>query len=179
MQSSELTGYKTPTMHSSKLSTIWLLAVGARAIPQANPELAPVPSVCNPLMPLEVYEQWSKLKDVCKCLADKSYSACTSSTENPDNVIECGVRWCQQYNYCEVANPCAETDPPGISILNCSTTVSKEPPFPFNNKVTAASELLGDVDLGQCLADQQLPGALKAWLKVTASVLQGAVGQSP
>ncbi|KFA68051.1 hypothetical protein S40285_10877 [Stachybotrys chlorohalonatus IBT 40285] len=70
--------------------------------PQAEMAAAPVPSICNPAMPLAEFEALSMVKNLCICIADKDYDACTdkANKENkPDDIILCGVRQCQDYNW--------------------------------------------------------------------------------
>ncbi len=43
----------------------------------AQEDSAPVPSVCDPLMPLEVYDAFHKFYDFCICVADSDYDTRT------------------------------------------------------------------------------------------------------
>ncbi|KAH7126446.1 hypothetical protein B0J13DRAFT_530989 [Dactylonectria estremocensis] len=96
---------------------------------QTLPDAAIVPSFCGP-MPLEIYNKFSALKEGCICFANVEYDACNENAfgnNRPDDSIICGVRQCQNYNLCELLNPCAQTAPPGLQVLNCSTTEKSYP----------------------------------------------------
>lgn len=161
------------------ISQLYALLLGQSvfSFPQAE-DAAPVPSVCG-LMPLEVWENFDKIKAFCICIADNDYDACTAKADEagrPDDIVACGVNRTQDYNWCEIMNPCAQTNPPGIQILDASTTTHRYP-----NLSAVSRELdrrgLPEDSVINCIADTKYPEAVKVYIDVVSGVLEGAVGQ--
>jgi hypothetical protein len=137
------------------------------------------------MMPLALYEAFSAVKDLCLCIANKDYDACTDAAfkaDEPDDSILCGVRQCQDYNWCEIQNPCAQTVVPGIQILDCSTTEHKYPNF---SSVSREWDRRGlpQASVGNCLLSSSvsLPATVKVYLDLVKSAFSvaGAVGSTP
>lgn len=153
--------------------------------PQAEMAAAPVPSICNPAMPLAEFEALSMVKNLCICIADKDYDACTdkANKENkPDDIILCGVRQCQDYNWCEVLHPCAQTLVPGIQILDCSTTEKKYPKFSLVSREWDRRGLPAS-SMATCWVSSRvpMPASVKLYLDLVKSIFSvvGAVGSTP
>lgn len=172
-------------MHSILSVALLFTPSLVRSAPQAGVPEAPVPSICNPIMPLAEYEAFSAVKDLCMCIANKDYDACTDAAftaNRADESILCGVRQCQDYNWCEIQNPCAQTTVPGIKILGCSTTVEQYPNF---SSVSREWDRRGlpQSSVGTCLLSSSvsMPASVKVYLDLVKSAFStaGAVGSTP
>ena len=100
--------------------TLLIPALGAPQLEETT-----VPSVCDPLMPLSVYEGFDALKSACVCSANAQRESCykrTFDANDMEGYFLCEVRNCQNLNLCELAVPCAQTVVPGISIVDCGLT---------------------------------------------------------
>lgn len=155
-------------------------------LPQQND--APVPSVCNPLMPLERFEVYSALKNACICSANAQYNACVDrafAADDMDEYLLCEVRQCQNYNLCELVVPCAQTLVPGLQVQDCGVT---DHDYPDLSTKSWLHDPVGGKSAGVCVGfaavDMSGVGTLKklrSLLVVLDDVTKSnvAIGDSP
>jgi hypothetical protein len=150
-------------MVSSTDSKLMAIILATVLLSTVTGQEAMVITVCG-AVDLEVYETFfAEPWNICNKVVSKNWESCIEELGPGD--LTCSVTSCQDENWCEVMYPCAETFPqPGISLLNCSTTVSKEKQFSAlglgGDKHTAKS-------LTEVLAQEMLPdvvqNAIKLW----------------
>jgi len=173
---------------TSFYGVVMTLLLPTLGLPQAEEVF--IPSVCNPLMPQDIYNAWSVLKSACVCSANAQRESCYERTL-PVNDFEgyflCEIRNCQNLNLCELVVPCAQTLPPGLSIDDCATTVQD---YPDLSTKSWLYDPVGDTDALGCVIDaavdmsdvtelQYLNGLVQIWQDLISSTTQIVVGSTP
>ncbi|KAK5654046.1 hypothetical protein OQA88_7724 [Cercophora sp. LCS_1] len=160
----------------------------ALALPQV--EEATVPSVCNPVMPLSVYNKWAALKSACVCSANAQRESCYARTFAADDMngyFLCEIRNCQNLNLCELVVPCAQTIIPGLSIDNCGLTDHDYPELsisswlydPVGDTTALACVVTAGIDMSGYKTLKDLKNLVTLWKDLISSTGQIVVGSNP